>query len=198
MNTRNAQRNAPKDTRGVCGDAIYAAAAVAGDLMDAAIGTLRNEADRLVYAALIHLAAEPYTDAEIYDPFFDSEDYELAREIQAIESLLTGRLAAIIGVGRMIRLLGGAEPIQGLGLLMAAERKTDLGDLVFLTFEYDSLVEDAEDVEDTEPVEPGLTVAVFRTDAESPWQLTDRVAAADSTFALIEFYSERSPRQKWA
>lgn len=192
MNTRNAQRNAPKDTRGVCGDAIYAAAAVAGDLMDAAIGTLRNEADRLVYAALIHLAAEPYTDAEIYDPFFDCEDYELAREIQAIERLLTGRLASTIGVGHMIRLLGGAELIPGLGFLMAAERETASGDLVFLTFEYESLPED------TEAVEPGLTVAVFRTEAESPWQLTDRVAAVDTTFALIEFYSERSPRQEWA
>jgi len=52
---------------------------------------------RLVSAVLIHLAAEPYADAGIQDPFFDSGDYELAREVQAMERLLRGRLASRIG-----------------------------------------------------------------------------------------------------
>jgi hypothetical protein len=192
MSAWNDQRTiARTSTKRILGAAIFMAAAVLG-IAGRLIGAVRDEAGRLVYDALIHLAAEPYTDAEIHDPFFDSEDYELAREIQAIERLLIGRLASAIGVSHMIRLLGGAEHIPGLGLLTAAERETDSGDLVFLTFEYESLPEEAE------PVDPGLTIAVFRMDAESPWQLTDRVEAADSTFALIEFYSERSPRQKWA
>jgi len=155
-------------------------------------GALRDAAGGLISSALIHLAAEPYTDAEIHDPFFDSGHYELAREVQAIERLLRGRLASRIGVCRMMRLLGGAEPVPAIGCLTAAERETVTGDLVFLTFEY------AASPEQAEPVEPGLIVAVYRTSAGYPRRLDDLVGAPDSTFALIEFYSDRSPRQKRA
>lgn len=152
----------------------------------ALIAALTEKLYELICRLLVHLAADPYPAGEIYDP---SEDYELAREVLAIENLITGKFGSLVGPGRVMRLLGGIEPIPGLVHCTAAMRTTDEGDDIFLSFELDPLMLDDHDGEPSE-----YSVQVIRTPAAERWQSIERDEFADATAALVCFFSDEPVR----
>lgn len=150
----------------------------------AAMGDVLRE---LARRFLIHLAAGPYPAGELYDP---STEYETAREILAMERLVTGTFGSLLGAGRVLRLFGGIEPLVGLVHCTIAMRTTEGGDDLFLSFELDPLMLNDHD----EPTE--FTVQLIRTPKDDGWQGAQRAEFADATAALIEFYSERPLRMR--
>lgn len=135
---------------------------------------------------LVHLAADPYPAAELYDP---SEGYELAREVLAMENLITGPFGSIVGPGRVMRLFGGIEPLPGLVHCTAATRSTDEGDYVFLSFELDPLMLDEHEEEPCE-----YSVQIIRTPAADRWQAIERDEFLSATAALVCFFSDEPVR----
>ena len=169
--------------RRIAGTVVHTIAAVAVAALAAAGDVLRELARRF----LIHLAAGPYPAGELYDP---SAEYETAREILAMERLVTGAFGSLLGAGRVLRLFGGIEPLPGLVHCTIAMRTTEEGDDLFLSFELDPLMLDDHD----EPTE--FTVQLIRTPKDDGWQGVQRAGFADATAALFEFYSERPLRRR--
>lgn len=151
-----------------------------------ALAAAREILAALLCRFLVHLAAEPYPAGELYDP---SPDYELAREVLAMENLITGTFGSLVGPGRLMRLFGGIEPLPGLVHCTAATRTTDEGDDVFLSFELDPLMLDEHE---DEPCE--YSVQVIRTPAAERWKAIDRQEFADATTALVCFFSDKPVR----
>lgn len=162
---------------------------LAGALISLMMDLIAAATDRLyelLCSVLINLAADTYPAGELYDP---SEDYELAREVLAMENLITGRFGSVVGPGRVMRLFGGVEPMAGLVHCHAATRTTKEGDDVFLSFELDPLMLDEHDGEPSE-----YTVQVIRTPANGRWQRVDCQEFADATAALVYFFSDEPVR----
>lgn len=120
----------------------------------AALAAMGDVLLELARRFLIHLAAGPYPAGELYDP---SAEYETAREILAMEKLVTGRFGSLAGAGRVLRLFGGIDPLPGLVHCTIAMRTTEEGDDLFLSFELDPLMLDDHE----EPTE--FTVQLIRT-----------------------------------
>lgn len=170
------------DRRGVAGELAGTLLGLASALLTA----LTEKPYELLFGLLINLAADPYPAGEIYDP---SEDYEIAREVLAMENLITGAFGSSIGPGRVMRFLGGIECMPGLAHCTAAMRTTDEGDDVFLAFELDPfMLED----NDGDPAE--YSVQIIRTPAGHRWESIDRQEFANATAALICFFSDRPIR----
>lgn len=155
-------------------------------LMIALISAATEKLYELLCSVLFNLAADPYPAGELYDP---SEEYELAREVLAMENLITGRFGSVVGPGRVMRMFGAVEPMAGLVHCHAATRTTDAGDDVFLSFELDPLMLDEHD---GEPYE--YTVQIIRTPANGRWQRVDRQEFANATTALVCFFSDEPVR----
>lgn len=160
---------------------------VAISLTVRAAAALRDVLMGLLCRFLIHLAAGPYPADELYDP---SEDYELAREVLAMETLITGGLGSLIGSARVMRLLGAAEPIPGLVHCTAAVRTTPAGDDVYLAFELDPLL-----LDDCDGNSEEFSVQIIRTPSEDSWRTVERQRFADATAALLAFYSNIPTRK---
>lgn len=164
--------------RSIAGTVMHTVAAVTV----AALAAMGDVLTGLARRFLVHLAAGPYPAGELYDP---SAEYETAREILAIEKLVTGTLGSLVGAERVLRLFGGIEPLPGLVHCIIATRTTEEGYDLFLSFELDPLMLDDHD----EPTE--FTVQLIRTPKDDGWQGVQRAEFADATAALLEFYSER-------
>ena len=179
-----AGRNTPTNTEG-----RGVSRRLPGTLISLTIDLISTATDKLyelLSGLLINLAADPYSAGELYDP---SEEYEIAREVLAMENLITGRFGSVVGPGRVMRLLGGLEPIPGLSHCTAAMRTTDEGDDVFLSFELDPLMLDEHDGEPSE-----YSVQVIRTPANDRWQRVDRQEFTNATTALVCFFSDEPVR----
>lgn len=166
-----------------------AARRLAGALISLALALIAAVAEKLYELAcslLVYLAADPYPAGKLYDP---SEDYELAREVLAMENLITGAFGSVVGPGRVMRLFGAVEPMVGLVHCHAATRTTDAGDDVFLSFELDPLMLDEHDGEPSE-----YTVQIIRTPADDRWQRVDRQDFTNATAALVCFFSDEPVR----
>lgn len=166
-----------------------AARRLAGALISLALALIAAVAEKLYELAcslLVYLAADPYPAGKLYDP---SEDYELAREVLAMENLITGRFGSIVGPGRIMRLFGGIEILPGLLCCTAAMRTTDAGDDVFLSFELDHLMLDDHDGEHSE-----YSVQVIRTPAAERWKAIERQEFSNAVAALVCFFSDEPVR----
>lgn len=152
----------------------------------AAVAAARDVLAGLLCRFLVHVASGPYPAGELYDP---SEDYELAREVLAIEKLVTGRLGSAIGAARVLRLFGGIEPLPGLVHCTAAMRTTPRGGDVFLAFELDPLM-----LDDRGDIPHEFSVQVIRTPLADCWRSIERSEFADATTALMAFYSNLPAR----
>lgn len=169
-------------TPGVMSGTLGPATALLAAVLDATLEFARD----LVCAVLVHVAADPYAADELDDPFFASEDYELAREVLAIERLITGRLGGVLRPARVLRLFGGVELPTGLAHCTAALREMPDGDTVYLCFELDLAAPSS-----------GLAAEVVRVSGSahgSPWEKFESTPHADATLALIDFYSDRAPQ----
>ena len=155
-------------------------------LIVALIAAAADKLYELLCSVLISLAADPYPAGELYDP---SQEYELAREVLAMENLITGAFGSMVGPGRVMRLFGAVEPMVGLVHCTAATRTTEEGDDVFLSFELDPLMLDEHDGEPSE-----YTVQIIRTPANGRWQRVDRQEFPNATAALVCFFSDEPVR----